>query len=187
MTHEGQLPFPQFPKNPLTNESFSLAQQLSLLQQCREQGYSSWTLEAYVTSRYSLQTFLSFFKTPLRLSAIRTTLATLRTWEAIDTLSDFIESQHDDHSAQFYSTVYKWAIHHAPTSNRIQQWKSFCLKWYECDILIEDYDAKQAAFALLQQKTLPLCSTPTDLQALRFESRSTLDGRRGLTHVPGSR
>lgn len=187
LAHEGQIPLPQFPKNPLTNEAFLLGQQISLLQQCREQGYSSWSLEAYVTSRYSLQTLISYFKTPLRLSALRTTLATLKTWEAIDTLMDFIESQHDAHNAHFYSTVYKWAIHHAPTSTRIEKWRTLCLKWYENDLLIEDEDAKQAAFALLQQKSLALCTSPTDLQALRFESRSPLDGRRRISNVPGSR
>jgi hypothetical protein len=187
LAHDGQIPLPQFPKNPLTNEPFSFTQQMSLLQQCREAGYSSWTLEAYVASRYDREQFFCFFKTPLRLSAIRTTLATLRTWEAIDTLMDFVESQHTAHSAQFYATVYKWAIQYAPTSTRIESWRKLCLQWYEQDLLIEDPDSKQVAFRVLQAKTLSLCSSPTDLQELRFKTRSTLDGSRRISTVPGSR
>lgn len=187
LAHDGQIPLPQFPKNPLTNESFSFPQQISLLQQCREVGYSSWTLEAYVTSRYDCPTFFTFFKIPLRLSAIRTTLATLKTWEAIDTLMDFLDSQHSLHSAQFYATVYKWAIHNAPTARRIESWRKLCLQWYEHDILHEDQDTKEMAFREIEKKTLLLCTSPTDLQELRFQSRSTLDGRRGLSTVPGAR
>lgn len=187
LAHDGQIPLPQFPKNPLTNEPFSFAQQISLLHQCRILGYSSWCLEAYVTSRYKLDEFLTFFKTPLLVSAIRTTLATLKTWEAIDILLDFIKSQHILHTAQYYPTLYNWAIHHASTSDRIERWRKQCLKWYEYEILIQDPDSKEAAFRSIERITLGLCSTPTDLQDLRFESRSTLDGRRGITRVPGSR
>lgn len=185
--HDGQIPFPQFPKNPLTNESFTLGQQMSLLQQCRAAGYSSWSVESYVSSRYSLDLFFLFFKTPLRLHAIRSTLAALTSWDAMDILEDFIESQHRVHDAIYSTSLYKWAISKAPESPRIQSWRRLCLIWYEKDIFLEDPEMKAREFELLQLKTLPLCRQPTDLQELRFKSRSTLDGSRGLSRVPGNR
>ncbi len=168
---DGQIPMPQYPKNPFTNEEFSLCQIIGLVDQCRKYGHSSWAMEAFVSARYDLVSFVTIHSKPLRLHAIRESMKNISDWDSIDTLYDFIKSQHDIHDEPFYTTTYKWALAHAPHAKRITSWRKFCLKWYETDILIDDPTMKIRFFSEVEAKTIPLCDKPVDLQMLKLEMR----------------
>jgi hypothetical protein len=169
--NDGQVPLPLCPKNPFTNEEFTTAQLIGLLGQCRKHGYSSWTMEAFVSCRYDLLQFVTLHSKPLRLYAIRETMKHITSWEAIDTLYDFIKCQHEIHEETFYTATYKWALHHAPHADRIVAWRKLCVKWYETEILIDDPSMKLGFFRHVESKTFPLCDKPTDLQALKLTLR----------------
>jgi hypothetical protein len=169
--NDGQIPMPQYPKNPFTNEVFTIPQMMGLTEQARKLGHSSWALEAFVSCRYDVLSFAAIHSKPLRLHAIRDTMKNVTDWDAVDTLYDFVKSQHETHEEPFYSPTYKWAIAHAPHADRIVAWRKLCLKWYETDILIDDPVMKIRFFSEVETRTLPLCNKPVDLQLLRVEMR----------------
>lgn len=166
--NDGHIPTPISPRNPLTNEEFTLTQTMGLLQQCKELGHTTWPLEAFYACRFDLLSFSTVHMKPLRLHALHTTMTIPTYWECIDTLYDFIKSQHADHNVVFPMNVYKWAVNKAMDSERLQRWRKLCIKWYEVDILMEDEIIKEVYFQELQKKTLPLCDSPTELIDLRL-------------------
>ena len=168
LTHnDAQLSLPQQPKNPYTNEIFTLAQLISLLSQARKYGHSSWAIEAFISSRYDLTSFSIIHTKPLRLHALRTTMANMQTWDAIDTLYDFIKSEHLYHKKVFPIQIYRWAVNNAVQEKRIESWRKLCIKYYETDILMDDSQTKEDMFENISKKTLALCSIPHELQVLR--------------------
>lgn len=169
--NDGQIPMPLYPKNPYTNEEFTTPQIMGLVNQCRKYGHSSWAMEAFVSCRYDLLSFVAIHSKPLRLHALRETMKHVTGWDAIDTLYDFVKSQHAHHDECFYSPTYIWAITHVPHEKRIESWRKLCIKWYETDILIDDLELKGRLFAELETKTLPLCEKPTELQALKLQKQ----------------
>ncbi len=179
--HDGQIPTPLFPKNPFTNEPFTVPQIISLIDQARCYGHTSWAIEAFIASRYDIASFSIINSKPLRLHALRQTMAHVTDWDAIDILYDFMKSQHDTHDEPFMSVPYKWALHHAPYASRLVAWRKLCLKWYETDILLDDSSLKLSFFQGIEIKTLPLCDTPNDLRDLKLsksKSRVSTDGSR---------
>jgi hypothetical protein len=166
--NDGHIPTPIPPRNPLTNEEFTLPQTMALLQQCKELGHTTWALEAFHACRFDLLSFTTVHSKPLRLHALHTTMSIPTYWECIDTLYDFIKSQHDDHTAVFPTTVYKWAVNHAMDTDRIEKWRKLCIKWYEVDILMEDDLTKEVFFQELQKRTFVLCDSPKELIDLRL-------------------
>jgi hypothetical protein len=179
--NDGQIPTPLYPKNPFTNELFSLPQMMSLIEQARQYGHSSWAIESFVASRYDIVSFSILHSKPLRLHAFRDTMAHVTDWDAIDILYDFIKSQHEVHDEPFMSVRYKWALVHAPHADRIVAWRKLCLKWYETDILLEDASMKLSFFREVETKTLPLCDIPNDLRDLKLNKNKpnlSVDGSR---------
>ena len=55
--NDGHIPTPISPRNPLTNEEFTLTQTMGLLQQCKELGHTTWPLEAFYACRFDLLSF----------------------------------------------------------------------------------------------------------------------------------
>ena len=165
--NDGHIPNPSYPRNPLTNEQFTLTQIISLLQQCKAKGHSSWVIEAFIASRYDITSFEIIHSKPLRLNALRATMANISSWDSIDTLYDFIKSEHIHHNKIFMVHVYKWAVHHSPHEKRIEAWRKLCVKWYETDILMDDDRAKDLFFETISKKTLTLCHPPHELEVLR--------------------
>lgn len=177
--NDGHIPTPQCPKNPLTNQDFSLTQLMSVIQQCKQAGHTFWSIEAFKACRYDPVSFIAVHSKPLRLHALHMTMASPTSWDCIDTLYDFIKSQHEEHNEHFSVLVYKWAIHHVPHEERIEKWKKLCIKWYEVDILFDDTDTQIGFFNEIQKKTLPLCKPPKELLELRsasLKSQQQADG-----------
>lgn len=165
--NEGHIPDTLSPKNPLTNEVFTLNQLMSLIGQSRKYGHSSWAIEAFIASRYDITSFMTINTKPLRLHALRTTMAKVDDWDSIDTLYDFIKSQHAAHDIPFCMSLYKWAVAHATKEARIESWRKMCLKWYEVHILIDDENTRDTYLDAIKGKTRGLCSRPEELTALR--------------------
>lgn len=166
--NDGHMPTPISPRNPLTNEEFTLSQTMGLLEQCKRMGHTTWALEAFHACRFDLLSFSTVHSKPLRLHALHTTMSMPTYWECIDTLYDFIKSQHLEHNAVFPVNVYKWAVNHAMDAERIEKWRKLCIKWYEIDILVEDDFVKEGFFQELQKKTKVLCDSPKELIELRL-------------------
>lgn len=185
LTHnDGHIPDPLFPKNPFTNEAFSLSQLMSLIDQARKYSHTSWAIESFVSCRYDLTSFSTIHSKPLRLNALRATMANVSSWDSIDTLYDFIKIQHAFHNALFHMNLYKWAVNHAAKEKRIESWRKLCVKWYEVDILIDDADTKRDLFHVIEAKTFLMCSKPDELTSLRqSKSRVTTDGSRSSGHT----
>lgn len=181
--NDGHIPDPQLMKNPLTNEFFTVSQIISLIEQVKRFGYSSWAIEAFRACRYDLSSFSLINSKPLRLHAVRNVMAKVDDWDCIDTVYDFIKSQHALHDEVFRVDIYKWAVNRAPHESRIESWRKMCLKWYEVDILIEDPDLKHRMFRKIEEKTLLLCTRPNELSALRRQktkSSASTDGSSSL-------
>lgn len=173
VANDGTIPMPQYPKNPLTNQEFSLVQIISILSQTKNLGHTSWALESFAACRYDLESFLLFHRKSLRVHALRMTMAKPSDWDAIDTLYDFIQTQFDAHNVAFPRTLYKWAVRHATNHSQIERWRKLCLRWYEVYILIDDPLTRIDMLATIQEKTLDLCSKMRELQSYRL-----LDGSR---------
>lgn len=178
----GHIAQPISPKNPLTNEIFSFAQLLSFLDQCRLYGKTFWTIEAFIQSRYDMATFTLTHSKALRLNALKVTMSNVEDWDCIDTLYDFIKSQHHYHQRSFYINTYKWAVNHAQREGIMMKWNKLCVKWYEIDILIDDYDTKRRFFDDIYRKTEVLCASAKDIYELR-KSSTLVDGSRSLQHI----
>ena len=168
--NDGHIPTPLYPKNPLTNQRFTLTETMALFQQTKDYGRSSWAIEAFKACRFDVTSFIAVHTKPLRLNALHVTMANTKDWDCRDTLYDFIKFQHRHHSKHFYGTDYKWAIENVATQERIEKWRKLCIKWYELDILMDDEDAKKEYFDVLQTKILVLCDVPTELQDLRIST-----------------
>jgi hypothetical protein len=169
--HDGQIPTPLFLKNPFTNEQFTVPQVMSLIEQARRYGHTSWAIESFIASRYNVARFTILHSKLLRLHAFRTTLSKVDDWDSKDTLFEFIKMHHEIHEEPFYNPRYRWAITHAPHAPRIVAWRKLCLKWYETDILIEDPGTKVKFFTEVETRTLPLCDIPNDLKELKFQKQ----------------
>lgn len=165
--HDGCIPEPLFPKNPYTNTLFTLGQLISIRRQCKEKGESVWTLEAFAKAHYELDKYLQYNRKHLRMHAVKSILYSYKDYDGIDLLLNFIESQHEEHNAQFQKQIYRWCLSNIPEEVRIQKWRNLCKEYYEREILAEDDQGRDNAFYIIRVKTEGLCSPPHELFAKR--------------------
>lgn len=160
-----QIPTPVFPRNPYTNERFSMHQILGIHSQCKAHGVSVWTLEAFFKANLRVDLFLQLQRKPLRIHAIKTILYNYSDWDGIDLLLNFIESHHEEHQAIFNKHIYIWCLQKIPEEPKIQAWRGLCRDYYMEDILADDEEERDKCFYKYSQKTEPLCAPPHDLLA----------------------
>lgn len=163
--HCGQIPTPLFPRNPYTNEHFTLAQLITIQDQCKRVGTTSWCLEAFCKSQLSIPKFLQVQRKALRIHALKSILYDYGDYEGIAVCMNFIESQHEEHNAPFNKSLYRWSLVKIPEDPKLQNWRGFCKEYYEEDILAEDDAARDECFFRITQKTGSLCAPPYDLLA----------------------
>lgn len=178
--HDGQIPYSRIPRNPYTNEVLTYLQLLSLITQCQKYGCTSWSIEAFIEHKLSIEQFSKSYYKPLRLHALKDTLKNSKDVDTIDTLYDFIKSQHEEHSKLFIRSIYLWAIEEAFEESRIQSWKKYCIQWYETDILEEDEHTKRRKLSTLSEKTKDLCEYPKELMEKKKVTQSNERSRGGL-------
>lgn len=165
--HDGQIPHPLYPRNPYTNQQFTILQMIQLHKQCKERGQSIWSFELFAKYRYNLDLFLQYERKVLRINAIKSLLANLSDWHGHDLLLNFIETQHEEHELPFQKLVYAWSIHHIPDEERIRKWKLLCSEYYINDILAEDQSDKDFSYFIVCDRSTGLCSYPSELFAKR--------------------
>ena len=167
LNHDGQIPHPLFPRNPYTNEAFTLPQLISIQKQCKKYEHAVWTLESFYKSKMSICSFSQIHRKALRLHALKSILFNVKEFEGIYLLLNFIESQHDEHEAAFNKPLYRWFLNTIPEEPKIQTWRSLCKEYYEEEILAEDDDERDLCFSRIARKTGTLCAPPHDLVAKR--------------------
>lgn len=150
LNHDGQIPNPLQPRNILTNELMTFQQTISILKQCKDYGYSHWTLEAFKKSGYSIKNFYRTQRSLLRFNAILKIINTPGDPDGIDTLTDFIQTQFDYHNIQYSSITFLWSLRNIPNDPIILQWKRLCKQWYSS--LIFD-----TTLARIEDKSESLC------------------------------
>jgi hypothetical protein len=165
LNHDGQIPHPLFPRNPYTNEQFTISQLLSVQTQCKKYEQAVWTLESFYKSKMKIDTFSQIHRKALRLHALKSILFHVKDFEGIYLLLNFIESQHDEHEAQFNKPLYRWCLSTIPDDSKIQSWRYLCKEYYEEEILAEDDVQRELCFARIARKTGYLCAPPYDLIA----------------------
>ncbi len=167
LTASAQIPTPIRPRNPYTNETFTLPQLLGIHSQCKALGCSAWTLEAFAKCKLNLELFSQVHRKPLRIHAIKAMLYEYSDWDGMDLLLNFIESHHEEHAAIFNKHIYLWCLKEIPDEPKIQLWRSLCRDYYIDDILADDDAERDLCFHRAAQKTGSLCAPPHDLLAKR--------------------
>jgi hypothetical protein len=162
--HDGQIPDPLQPRNILTNELMTFQQTISILKQCKDYGYSHWTLEAFKKSGYSIRNFYRTQRGLLRYNAIVKIINTPGDCDGIDTLTDFIHTQFDYHNIHYSPILFVWALRNIPTDPIILEWKRLCKQWYSS--LIFD-----TTLAIIQDKTKSLCKQWHELHNKMIEMK----------------
>ena len=163
--HDGQVPEPLEPRNLFTNELLTLQQIISVIKQCKNFGYSYWTLEAFRKSSYCINEFTRSQRNSLRYNAIIKIINNPLDLDGIDTMTDFIQAQFDYHNILYPSNTYVWALRSIPNDSIILQWKSLCKKWYSCVI----FDNTTPS---IEHSTESLCKEWRVLRDKMFEGKS---------------
>lgn len=167
--NDGHTPSPLYPRNPFTNEKFTLTQTISIIERCKEYGKGSWALEAFRACRYDILSFTIVHGKPLRLQSLHATMSATSSWDCLDTLLDFIRHQHVLHNIHYNVTLYQWAVNKLMSHEIMEQWRKYCIKWYELDILIDDEDIREGFYEGLKKKTFCFCKKVAELQFLRLD------------------
>lgn len=162
--HDGQVPDPQKPRNPLTNQFLTLQQMISVISQCGAYGYSHWTLECFKKSYYDVDDFARNQRNPLRYNAIIKILGNHLDIDGIETLTDFVHTQFEKHGMMYPTAAFCWAIRVIPTDPILEEWRSLCKRWYSSLI----FDNITISIGHL---TEPLCKRSSYLRERYIESR----------------
>lgn len=173
--NDGEFPDPIFPKNMFTNETLTMGQLLSLIQQCKTYGKTTWTIESFLELGLNISKFLTFNRKQLRMAALKNVMQNPKSLEFFDMMYDFIVSQHEANEKKADVELYSWAIRRIPEDPTMVQWRTICKEWYESDILLDDPHDKNYNFIRVMTETAPLCDKPRDLirKFRRFNKQST--------------
>lgn len=167
LQHSGQIPTPIAPRNPYTNEPFTQSQLIHLFSQLKEKGRTRWTLELFRKYKFNMEQFILYERKNLRIHALKSMLSSLKEWDGLDLMVDFIETHHLEHNASFSKNLYIWSIMNIEDDPRISEWIRLCREYHMRDILTDDPEEKEILFAEIRGRTGSLCSPPHDLMAKR--------------------
>lgn len=122
---------PQMLRNPLTNVDFHLGQVISIVSQLRSFGKTNWFLEAFVQSKYSLSTFKSHYKIPLRLHALDDIIKHSEDSDLAELVEEFVQDEADYHGIQQQGRLLtiKWALSHRYSDPYVKKWHTLYKKY----------------------------------------------------------
>jgi hypothetical protein len=165
LTHDGFFDTPQSPRNPFTNEPFTLAQMVSLWNQLsRSPEPASWAFTCFASSQFNLKTFSTDYTIPLQLNALRVTMLDPTDLDQQDRLLDFIEYEHDLAGVRFYRNTYNHAILHHQDLLRMVSWRTLCTEFYEAHIKFQHNQAiMKHIHAQIHLKSQEFLTKPTEL------------------------
>lgn len=130
------FPLPIYPKNPKNNVEFTFEQLVSIYNQLREHGELLWGLVTLKKFNFNKQRWHMYHKSALTMSAIRTNLSLLDTFEARELLLDFIFSKMDElniPASVYIVNAYKTAVLRVPTHWYLEKLKKVALIHYEAE------------------------------------------------------
>jgi hypothetical protein len=164
--HDGQVPDPQGPRNPLTNQNLTLPQMISVISQCAAYGYTHWTMEFFKKSNYDVDDFARIQRNPLRFNAITKILNNHLDIDGIEALTDFIQIEFEKHGMLYPTAAFCWAIRTMPDDIILEEWRSLCKQWYSSLI----FDNITISISHLSES---LCKRSSYLRDRYIESRRT--------------
>jgi hypothetical protein len=154
------VPISTKPKNPFTNITFSLCDQIAIINCLKNNGQTSWAIEAYKSSGYKILKFLNKYKVALRCEFIDEYINNPHAQESKDHMIDFIGYVFDIYDSELIVTnekfkLLKWCINKAPNDPFIKNWRSIYRSYYhtlyqnptvdENDIIYKDIFSKMFA------------------------------------------
>lgn len=166
LQHQAFIPSPQTPKNILTNEPFTYIQQISILNQIKAYGYTSWAIEGYISSGYSIDKFSTMFRVNLLAYSAKMTILDFDDYEGGDTIYNFILEMHIENNINLSSrhkNIFKWIIYHLNTDKFYINWRNKCIQWYENDIYNGDSNIRYIKTNEIIKECKKICVIPVNL------------------------
>jgi len=170
---------PVYPRNPYTNDAFTLPQLLSIRAQLRAYGRTNWAFEAFAASRWCLVAFKRKYEIPLKYSALNRLFQDITKDDYIGTLFQFIQDEHSEHDLPCNRQLYSWALQHYARSPIIMKWRKLCYRYYEIMFIHTDIDqVNDAHDAEIGPATRLLCRQNGDIIRARMKWLAKISGAR---------
>lgn len=168
LTFDGFFDDAQPPRNPYTNQPFTLAQSISLWNQLsRSKEPASWSFTCFASSKFCLKRFISEYRIPLQLNALRATMADPTDYDQRERLLDFIQYEHELEDAQYYKNTYHHAVIHLQEEPRMVKWRLLCTEFYEAHIKFQHNQVvMKQIHEQIHEKCASLLEKPQELIAL---------------------
>jgi len=123
----------QLPKNPFTNQTYSLGQLHFITEGLLRHGISDWALQGLRSVEYSLPRFKIVYKSATQREVLKRCLTDVKNTEYMDLIYDYIMGEyvyHGIHSILPYNGWY-WFLENHPDWPLIQSWRALCFQYYE--------------------------------------------------------
>jgi len=133
---EGGFSVPMNPRNPWTNQELTYVQLITIYNQLKAHGELRWAFTTYRAFDFHRSKWQLYHSSALTMSAIRTGLLQLDSYDAREMLEDFIVTKMEDlHQAPNQRTirVYQRAMIRVPDHWYLQEWKAVAFLHYEAD------------------------------------------------------
>lgn len=136
MYSEGGFPIPMYPSNPWTNVEFTYYQMITIYNQLKENGELGWGLVTLRKYNFNKNQWLKYHNSALTLSAIRTSLKKLDSYDSREMLEDFIYLKMDElhiFSPNYITNAYRQAIIKVPNHWYLEEFKGVAFNHYEAE------------------------------------------------------
>lgn len=134
--NEGGFALPIYPSNPWTNVEFTYVQLVSIYYQLSAYGELRWGLSTMYKYDFNKTMWHRYHHSALTMSAIKTSLIRLDSFDARELLLDFILSKVDElqfRSSNRLDNIYRTAIQKMPTHWYIEECKAIAMIHYEAE------------------------------------------------------
>lgn len=138
LNHDGFFDSAQVPRNALTNEPLTLAQQISVwIQITRCASKQTWPFAALRTCRWNIRRFQEEYGIPLRLHSLRRTMSDMNHVDTRESLLDFIQIVHGWTGTVFQEKRYDsmMKIYVKGKASRLHDLHVLCIQYNEAGIL----------------------------------------------------
>jgi len=141
MYQERGFAMPIQPKSPANNVEFSYSQLISIYYQLKSHGELIWALPTFRHCNFNKKKWYKYHKSAITVSAIKTSITLLDSYDAIELLSDFIFSRMDQlrfQVSRFVSESYLAGMRSVPRHWYLEKWKYLAMIHFEGEHFDED-------------------------------------------------